>query len=94
MKVANVKFSSGNDLFKASFDLEFKGITIRRCKWMITKGIDWIAFPSEKYKDQFGASKYFQYIFIEPEEKQKIEKECLAQLKAMIETKPQDEVPF
>lgn len=64
---------------RASFDviIEEWGITIKRCGYFIKGDHSWIGFPTQKYQEADGTTKFSPYIFMEKTRKARFDKTAL-----------------
>lgn len=84
---------------QARFNLKLaEGVTIRDIRLMAGSKGRWISWPSRPYKDKEGKDKYFDYIALDKETKEKTESDIKAQIDKILNPQGKedllDEVPF
>jgi len=86
MKIMNFK-SISNGIVVCSFDLQFTnlGLTIREYKLLESNGTRWLAPPSRPYQDESGKKKFFNYIFLEKENKDRFDKAVIQLLEPFLQ---------
>jgi hypothetical protein len=83
MKILNYKLINKGTVI-AAMDIEIPewGFTIKRCTEFNKEGKRWISFPSYKFNDEQGGTKYSPYVFMEKTRKERFDKGVLALLDA------------
>ncbi len=83
MKIHNYR-PIGKGLMIASCDIEIEewGLTIRNCTLFDKGGNKWISFPSKKTDGPDGKPKYFSYVTMDKEKKERFDKTAIALLDA------------
>ena len=81
MKITNYReINSG--LMVAGFDvvIEEWGVTFKKCTHFRSNDNEWISFPSSKFVDEEGKTKYAPYIYMEKDKKQKFDNKVFEML--------------
>lgn len=81
MKILNHR-EINNGIMVAGFDIliEEWGVTFKKCTHFKTNNSEWIGFPSSKYSDTEGNTKYAPYIHMEKERKAMFDAKVLEML--------------
>lgn len=81
MKITNYReINSG--LMIAGFDvlIDEWGVTFKKCTLFRSNDKEWISFPSNKFVDNEGNTKYYPYIYMEKERKQRFDNKVIEML--------------
>jgi hypothetical protein len=81
MKIINYK-KIDKGVMVASFDvvIEEWGLSIKKCVTFKSGEKEWVGFPSSKFVDTEGATKYAPFIFMEKERKIRFDSKVLAMI--------------
>lgn len=81
MKITNYReINSG--LMVAGFDvvIEEWGVTFKKCTLFRSGDKEWVSFPSSKFVDSEGTTKYAPYVFMEKARKQAFDDKVISML--------------
>jgi DNA-binding cell septation regulator SpoVG len=62
------------------FDLRYHGLAIKGCRLMTGQNGLWVAFPQKEGKDENGAAKYYDQLFLSKPEMEHIRNLVIAEL--------------
>lgn len=98
MQVESYTPVTGHKSILAKFNLRLgSAFLIRDCRLMQSAKGRWIAFPSRSYTDKEGKEKYFDYVIIDKDQREAVEKAIKDQLFKLSQPETQEtftEPPF